>query len=335
MVKAIDVHTHFVPRAMPSSSGRDARWPSIELSSDDKAAVMMGGKLFRAIDSRSWNGARRIDDMGEDGIDVQVVSPMPELLSYWFSADDCDALADHINHTIAELCADHPRHFAGIGMVPLQDPALAARRLEKIQSIGLYGVEIGTHINGVPLGDPQLDEFYAAAEEADLAIIVHPLHPAGLERIGSHPVLAAVAAFPLETTFAATSLLTRGVLERHPRLRILLSHGGGALPWILPRLEQTRILDPSLEYLFARSPKEMARQFYYDSILYEDAALRYLADTVGTDKLLVGSDYPFSIKQNRPAEFAQSALGLANADFARNTSRFLRDESFAGTQPTR
>ena len=333
MVRAIDVHTHFVPRAMPSSSGRDARWPSIEISNDDKAAVMIGGKIFRTIDSRSWSGTRRMDDMGDDGIDVQVVSPMPELLSHWFSADDCDALADHINNAIAKLCADHSRHFVGIGMVPLQNPALAARRLERIQSIGLYGVEIGTHINGIPLGDPQLDEFYAAAEEADLAIIVHPLHPAGLERIGSHAALAAVAAFPLETAFAATSLLTLGVLERHPRLRILLSHGGGALPWILPRLDRTRILDPSLQYLFPRAPKETARQFYYDTILYEDIALRYLADTVGTNNILVGSDYPFAIKQNRPAEFARNALGLTNTDFARNTSRFLHDDSFADTQP--
>lgn len=284
---------------------------------------MVGGKLFRSIDSRSWDAARRLDDMGEDGIDVQVVSPMPELLSHWFSAEDADILADHINHAIADLCARHPQHFVGIGMVPVQEPAFAARRLQSVKSLGLCGVEIGTHINGVPLGDARMNEFYAAAEEADLAIMVHPLHPAGLERIGGRAPLAAVAAFPLETAFAAVSLLTHAVIERFPRLRVLLSHGGGALPWILPRLRQTRALDPSLHDLFVREPEDMARRFFYDSILYDNAALRFLADMVGKDRILVGSDYPFSIKQSRPAEFAMQALGLTAHAFAANTSRFL------------
>jgi aminocarboxymuconate-semialdehyde decarboxylase len=321
--KAIDAHTHFVPSTMPSASGRNSQWPSIEVTGDT-AAVTVGGKLFRIIDSRSWSVTRRLDDMGEDGIDMQIVSPMPELLSHWFPAEEADAFADHVNQAIAELCAGHPRHFVGIGMVPVQDPALAARRLERVRSLGLHGVEIGTHINSIPLGDASLNEFYAAAEEADLALLVHPLHPAGLERIGGHAVLAAVAAFPLETALAATSLLTHGVTERFPRLRILLSHGGGALPWILPRLDRTRVLDPSLQHLFARAPGEMARRFYYDTVLYDDAALRFLANAVGTDNIVVGSDYPFSIRQPRPADFARRALGLSEEVFSANASRFLR-----------
>lgn len=333
MSKAIDVHTHFVPRAMPPATGRNALWPCVQLRGTDEAAVTIGGKLFRTIDSRSWNAERRLSDMEYDGIDVQVVSPMPELLSHWFPAEDADILTDHINHSIADFCARQPQHFAGIGMVPVQDPALAARKLESVKSLGLCGVEIGTHIDGIPLGDARLDEFYAAAEESDLAIMVHPLHPTGLERIGGRAPLAAVAAFPLETAFAATSLLTHAVTERFPRLRILLSHGGGALPWILPRLRQTRTLDPSLRDLFVREPDDMARRFFYDTILYDAAALRFLAEMVGGDNIVVGSDYPFSIKQVRPAEFATGALGTAADAFAANAARFLH-RSFAGAQFT-
>jgi aminocarboxymuconate-semialdehyde decarboxylase len=324
--RAIDVHTHFVPSVMPPAAGRNALWPSIEMMGGDKAAVMIGGKSFRAIDSRSWNAERRLSDMREDGIDVQVVSPMPELLSHWFPADDADVLADHINHALAELCSSHPQHFMGIGMVPVQDPALAIRRLKTVKSLGLHGIEIGTHINGIPLGDVRLSEFYAAVEETDLAIMVHPLHPVGMERIGGHAALAAVAAFPLETAFAATSLLTHAITERFPRLRVLLSHGGGALPWILPRLHQTRILEPALRDLFARDPSDMARRFFYDTILYDSAAVKFLADAVGQDNILVGSDYPFSIKQDRPAEFATHSLGLTIDAFAANASRFLHHD---------
>ncbi len=323
MTHAIDVHTHFVPRTMPQATGRNPLWPSITHGERDTAAVMVGGKLFRAIDSRSFDGARRRDDMGRDGIDLQVVSPMPELLSHWFPADDADAFCRHVNTALAELCAAHPKSFLGLGMVPLQDPALAAKRLDEIKALGLRGVEIGTHINGVPLGDARLDEFYAAAEAADLAIMVHALHPAGMERIAGRPELAAVAVFPLETAYAATALMTHGVTERFPKLRIMLSHGGGALPWILPRLTHAVGIGGTMATLFPRPPEAMVRAFFYDTILYDAAALRFLADRVGTGRLLIGSDYPFTIKQERPAQFASHALGLRIGDFARNAAAFL------------
>jgi aminocarboxymuconate-semialdehyde decarboxylase len=323
VARAIDVHTHFVPQTMPSGAGRNPLWPSIEHRDGNKAAVIVGGKVFRAIDSRSWDADRRLKDMQADDVDVQVVSPMPELLSHWFPAGDADLLSGHINRSIASLCSTHPANFIGIGMVPAQDPALAARRLEDIKALGLTGIEIGSHINGLALGDPRLHELYAAAEQADLAIMIHPLHPSGMERMAGRPELAAVAAFPLETALAATSLLTHAVTERFPKLRILLSHGGGALPWILPRLKHAHALGPPLQELFARDPTEMARAFYYDTILYDRRALRFLADSVGTDHIVVGSDYPFSIKQDRPAEFAERALGVSRERFADNAARFI------------
>ncbi len=166
MAEAIDSHTHFVPRNIPAEPGHNPLWPSIELRGADGAAVMVGGKVFRVIDSRSWDGRRRIDDMAADDVDVQVISPMPELLSHWFPPDDADALGRHINEGIAELCAAHPGRFIGIGMVPMQDVTLAVKRLDEIRSFGLRGIEIGTHINGVPLGDARLRDVYAAAEQA-------------------------------------------------------------------------------------------------------------------------------------------------------------------------
>ena len=322
MAEAIDIHTHFVPKHIPVEPNRNPLWPSIELK-DGFAAVMVAGKVFRVIDSRSWDAPRRIEDMAADDVDLQVVSPMPELLSHWFPATDADALGRHVNEGIAALCAAHPHHFAGIGMVPMQDVPLAARRMEEIRSLGLFGIEIGTHINGIALGDARLDEVYAAAEQAGLMVMIHPLHPLGLDRMGGRPELAAVAAFPLETAFAAVSLMTHGVLERFAKLRVLLSHGGGALSWILPRLQHAYGLGPPLQDLFARKPGEIAKSFYYDTVLYDPSALQYLADKVGTDRLVVGSDYPFTIKQDGPAQFAEQALPLARDAFATNARRLL------------
>ena len=323
MAQAIDVHTHFVPRTMPPATGRNPLWPSIEHGENDTARVMVGGKLFRAIDSRSWDGARRRDDMAKDGVTLQVVSPMPELLSHWFPADDADAFCTHVNEAIAALCAAHPQSFAGLGMVPLQDVSLAARRLADVKAMGLRGVEIGTHINGTALGDAKLDAFYAAAEEQGLAVMIHALHPAAMERIGGRPEMAAVAAFPLETAYAATSLLTHGVTERFPNLRIMLSHGGGALPWILPRMSHARGLGGPMATLFARDPAAMARGLFYDTVVYDAEALRFLAGRVGTEQLMIGSDYPFSIMQPQPVAFATQALGVSAEVLAKNTERLL------------
>ena len=322
MVDAIDTHTHFVPQQIPAETGRNPLWPSVE-HRGETAAVLVDGKVFRLVDSRSWDAARRLDDMALDDVSVQVVSPMPELLSHWFPSGDADALCRHVNEGIATLCAGHPRRFIGIGMVPMQDIPLAARRMEEIRSLGLRGIEIGTHINGMALGDARLDDVFAAAEQAGLMLMIHPLHPLGLDRMGGRPELAAVAAFPLETTFAAASLMTHGVLERFPKLRILLSHGGGALSWILPRLGHGYALGPPLQNLFAKDPAEIAKSFYYDTILYDRSALQYLTEKVGVDRLVVGSDYPFTIKQDRPAQFAEQALPLARDAFSANARRLL------------
>jgi len=331
LAESIDTHTHFVPQSIPAEPSRNPFWPCVELR-DGSAAVIVGGKVFRVIDSRSWDAARRLDDMAADDVDVQVVSPMPELLSHWFPADDADALCRHVNESIATLCAGDPQRFIGIGMVPMPDATLAARRLEEIKSLGLRGIEIGTHINGMALGDARLDDVYATAERAGLMVMIHPLHPLGLDRMGGRPELAAVAAFPLETAFAAVSLMTHGVLERFPKLRILLSHGGGALPWIVPRLRHARGLGPPLERLFVRNPEEIARSFYYDTVLYDKLALNFLSEKVGEAQLVVGSDYPFTIKQNRPAQFAEQALGLSRGTFSTNARRLLGFEGQPGAE---
>jgi aminocarboxymuconate-semialdehyde decarboxylase len=267
-------------------------------------------------------------DMDADGIATQVVSPMPELLSYWFPVGDADDFAAHINHALAELCALHPQRFVGLGMVPLQDPALAARRVAEVKRLGLAGIEIGSHVDGVPLGDARFDEFYAAVEAEGLCLLVHPLHPAGVERIGGKPPLAALAAFPLETALAATSLLAHGVLQRFRRLRVLLSHGGGALPWILPRLAIPCALDESLGSLFDEDPRVTARKFFYDSILYDVAALQFLRDSVGLPRIVVGSDYPFSIRQRRPAQFAEEALNVTTDTLTDHVRNWLYGEAY-------
>ncbi|MFO1109098.1 MAG: amidohydrolase family protein [Bradyrhizobium sp.] len=314
----IDVHTHIVPSHIPLGPSAETKWPSVEVSSDDDARVMIAGQVFRKIDSRSWDVARRQKDMAGDGVDRQVLSPMPELLSHWLSPDAGEALATVMNDEIARMVGASNGAFAGIGMVCMQDASRALREIARLKKLGLRGIEIGTHINGVPLGAKELWPVYEAAEALDLVLFVHPLHPAGLERIGATPEYAAVAAFPLETALAAVSLLANGVIERFPRLRILLSHGGGALPWILPRLDRGYELSAAMRSAMSERPSQLAKRLWYDTILYSDQSLEFLASAVGQGHIVVGSDYPFAIMQERPGIAAAQALGAGASCLSTN-----------------
>ena len=251
---------------------------------------------------------------------MQVLSPMPELLSHWLPPDDAEYLADVMNAQIAAMIEQAPQNFAGIGMVCAQDVPRAVRQLQKVKALGFAGIEIGTHINGVALGSDTLFSLYEVAEALDLGIFVHPLHPAGMERVGPSPEFAATAVFPLETALASVSLLAAGVTDRFPRLRILLSHGGGALSWILPRMDFGWSL--GLKGKMSQSPSKAARQFWYDTILYDAASLSFLANAVGSEHIVVGSDYPFAIRQKQPGTFATRALGN-DAVLADNAFAFL------------
>jgi aminocarboxymuconate-semialdehyde decarboxylase len=320
-MSSIDVHTHIVPAVLRNSGKRSESWPSVEIRSDTDAAVIVRGNVFRAIDSRSWNAQRRLKDMEEDGTDIQVLSPMPELLSHWLPVEEADELCTIMNEHIAAMIAEAPLKFWGIGMVPMQSPDLAAKRLQDIRRLGLRGIEIGTHINGVPLGDPSLDVVYAAAEQLNLAIFVHPLHPTGIDRIGNPRPLANVAVFPLETAMATMALLGAQIQYRFPKLRFLLSHGGGAACWIAPRVDFAYTETPVLRSHLAEAASQTLKRFWYDTITYDVTALRYLSDRVGLDKLVIGSDYPFAIRQKRPAEFSINAL--PTAPFASNAATLL------------
>ncbi len=323
MGSVVDVHTHMVPASIPAFGRKADAWPTIVMVGGDGANVMIDGRVFRKIDSRSWDIERRLSDMRDDGVDFQVLSPMPELLSHWLEPDPAEALADIINAEIAAMIVARPDRFAGIGMVCAQDPVRALRQLEALKNEGFRGIEIGTHINGVPLGSEKLWPIYEAAEALDLTIFVHPLHPAGVNRIGATTEYAAIAAFPLETALAAVSLLAHGVVARFPRLRFLLSHGGGALPWILPRLEKGFQLSAAIRKGMGGNPAELARRFWYDTILYSEDSLAFLSNAVGSEQIVVGSDYPFAIMQERPGEFAARAFRTRAAPLADNADRLL------------
>jgi aminocarboxymuconate-semialdehyde decarboxylase len=327
-MKTIDVHCHIVPAdfpAMPPSCLSD-KWPSMQHRENTQAMIKSGKSDFRLVDSRCWDMDRRIGDMDAEGTLMQVVSPMPELLSYWIDAPHALGLSRHINGVISDMVTKHPTRFGGLGMVPLQDPELAAKEVSTLRSnYNLSGIEIGSNILGKSPADPSFDVFYAEAEKNDLAVFVHALHPLGVNRLVGPPQSEAYICHPSDVGFAAAGCITGRLLEKFPKLRIGFSHGGGTLGAFLPRLQSGWTKLAPLTKGFA-SPMETARKFYYDNLAFDARLLRYLMDTFGETQIFVGSDYPFMAGQTESAK-TFDALGLSqqqlNAVLYENAKRFL------------
>jgi len=327
MIRGIDTHTHFVPKSFPAYTGAetDCPWPSMA-HRDGVADVIINGANYRTVPDTSWDGARRIAGMDATGIRRHVVSPMPELLSYWMTPRDGAALVGHVNEEIAALCDASPDRFSGIGGVPLQDVDLAIRALEEIRAGGrLIGAEIATHVNGVSIGDARFEPFFAAAERLDLPLFVHGLRPAGADRIIGRG-LEQVIAFPGDVALAIASMISGGTLEQHPALRIAFSHGGGAAAVLIPRMDQGWNTGGPLRDLIPEPPSVYARRLYYDTLVYSAPVLRMVIESFGIERVMIGTDYPFGIMDTDP-HGSVDALGLdeAAADLLRegNARRFF------------
>jgi len=249
--------------------------------------------------------------MAATGVGLQVLSVMPELLSYWLSAADGKVLCRYLNEVIANMVSDKPGQFVGLAAVPMQDIDSAISELDfAVHTLGLKGVEIGTNVNGVPIGHPDLFPFFEAAVSMDAAVFVHPLRPAGMDRLVGPAALEQVLAFPGETGLAAASMITGGTFAKLPQLRIAYSHGGGSLSILLPRLQHAWNAFPPVRQAISMDPQVAARSMYYDNLVYDAPTIHRLLDVFGTSQVMVGTDYPFAIMDADPAGRLQS-LGLA------------------------
>ena len=325
----VDVHSHVVPENFPAYIGGTvpADWPSMAAAQACHRSVMIAGKNYRTVVDKCWDVAKRLQDLPGMGLDLQVLSPMPELLSYWMNAADAQQLLRFLNDQIAAMVNDGGGRLAGLGAVPLQDVDLAIRELEYVvKTLGFAGVEIGSNINGVPVGAPQFDPFFEACEALGAAVFVHAIRPAGMERLVGPAPLQQVLGYPSDVGLAAASVITSNLLVRRPGLRIAFSHGGGTLASLLPRLQQGWGVFPALKEAVQEAPMAQARKLFYDTLVFDTATLRHLVGAFGDTQLMVGTDYPFNFHDQTPVQRIEAA-GFDDAITAqlvqRNAERFL------------
>lgn len=325
----IDIHSHVVPEHFPAYLGSavPSDWPSMAPAHECHRHVLISGKVYRTVSDRCWSSTRRIEDMDAMGLSLQVISPMPELLSYWMAPAAAAQLLRYINEQMAQMVGLSGGRLCALGAVPLQDMDLALAELDYvIDKLGFAGVEIGSNINGKPPGAPEFAPFFAAAEAKGAAVFVHALRPAGKERLVGPSQLQQALGYPTDIGLAAASVLTTNLIERHPKLRIAFSHGGGTLAALLPRLEQARRVFPALQDAMPSGPSEQARQLFYDALVFDTPTLQHLLARFGEGQMMIGTDYPFAFREHKPLAAINDAVAdplLRARLMTHNAERFL------------
>lgn len=288
------MHTHAVDPDLPDlsrSHGGD-RWPSVERTGDREAWLHYGDRRYRKIDHRCWSADVRLADMDRDGVELQVISPIPVTFCYEADPAGTAELAAAQNDFFARIVTEHPTRFAALGAVALQDPDLAVVELRRCMARpGFLGVEIATQVRGDELADERFDRFFAVAHELGALVLIHPRDedlPARMAGLA----IGFGAGMPIETATAAASLLTSGALVRRPGVRLCLAHGAGALPAIIGRLDKGAQIG-GMAADSAELPSRLAASLWCDSLTYTRHGLLAAAEVVGADHVVFGSDYPF------------------------------------------
>jgi aminocarboxymuconate-semialdehyde decarboxylase len=292
----VDAHAHLLPRDYPADAPEC--FPRMEpIDGDTARTLLFGAMRFRARDV-FFDAERRIAAQDASGVDVEVVTPMPPLLRYDLPAAEGLSLARYVNEFAATLCSADRTRLVGFGMVPMQDPDAATAELAAIQGQGLHGVEIASNVLGFSIGDERFLPFFAEAERLDLPVFVHAM-PAMTDRLPASAMGTYVVG--LEGALAAASMIAGGTAGKCPDLRISFSHAAGGFPLMLPRAqyfwggawnEEPVVPERAIAHDDGPPPIAYARRFYYDSLVFDSRAIRYLIDLLGHDRLLVGSDFP-------------------------------------------
>jgi aminocarboxymuconate-semialdehyde decarboxylase len=297
-VRTIDTHAHILSDDTMALIAKESpkHAPVLQDKKADVTTLTVGSTPYQPFIKGGWNIEQRLKDMDNTLVDIQVLSATPQTYYYEEEASVGVALSAIQNEQIAKHVKDHPDRFIGIATLPMQDPDKAAAELRRgIRDLGLRGAMIGTNVGGKNLDDPSFENFWKTAEELDAFIFLHPVYVAGADRLKNY-YLRNFIGNPLDTTIAAASLVFGGVLERFPKLTVVLAHGGGFVPYQTGRwIHGWHERKPEPQVKLKKSPEEFIAKLRYDTILHAKAQLESLVSWVGAPRVLLGSDYPYDM----------------------------------------
>jgi len=323
----IDVHSHYVSESVLAGIRRDGGLCETPVEERPEGLfVRTPERPYGPIRPAFYDLEQRRDFLDRLGIAQQVLIPPPFVFYYWTDAAAARDLMALENDSLAAVVRQSPGRFQALGTVMLQDVPNAVRECERIKKLGLRGVEIGSNVNGTSLDEGRFWPFYEAAEALDLAILIHPADVTGKERMADYH-LRNLVGFPFDTTLTAAKLIFSGILDRFPRLRVCLGQAGGFLPYIIGRLDAGFRARPECRRNIAKPPSAYLRRFYFDTIIHSPTSSRFLIEVAGSDRVMLGTDFPFDMGAASPVAEIENQPGLSaeqRADVFRGTAmRFL------------
>jgi aminocarboxymuconate-semialdehyde decarboxylase len=313
----VDIHCHYLnPDVTAKLVPLDPRSHDPLFTFSNAATREVNAKQVQERGPKLTSIETRLKDMDRMGIDIQAISPAPNQLVYWSEPGMGAEIARQVNDRLAQIVAQWPERFVALGTVPLQDVGLAIAELERcVKQLGLRGVEIIPNVNGIELTDPRLnlERFFARAEELGIVIFMHPLGFSQGERLSNH-YFNNVIGNPLETTVAVSHLIFDGVIDRHPKLKIVLPHAGGYLAHYWARMDHAHRARPDCRTVIKRRPSSYLKKLYFDTITFDPGMLRQMLDQYGSDHVLLGTDYPYDMAEVDPVGLIAKIPRLARAD---------------------
>jgi aminocarboxymuconate-semialdehyde decarboxylase len=309
----IDIHTHILPENWPDLKEKYGYGGFVQIDHYKPccAKLLIDGKKFREVQSNCWDPVERIKDCDKSKVNMQVLSTVPVMFSYWAKPEDTYDLSRFLNDHIASVVNDYPGRFIGLGTLPMQSPGLAIKELERcVKELGFPGVEIGTHINGWNLDDENIFPVFQAAEELNASLFIHPWEMVGKERMKKY-WLPWLVGMPAETSLAICSMIFGCVFDKLKKLKVCFAHGGGSFPFTIGRIEHGYKVRPDLVAVNSCiNPREYLGAFYVDALVHDEMALEFLISVIGEDKVVMGSDYPFPLGEHEPGKLIESMFEL-------------------------
>jgi aminocarboxymuconate-semialdehyde decarboxylase len=293
----IDIHNHFFPNSWPDLAARygTPNWPWIKHTEPGKADIMIGERFFRHIYAACWDPEVRLQEMDRDGVDVQVMSATPVLFAYERPVEHALDCARLFNDAALELCSQGKGRLKALCQVPLQNIDAACEELSRCMRSGHVGVQIGNHVGDKNLDDAGIVTFLRHCADEGAAVLVHPWEMFGQERMPKY-MMPWTVGMPAETQLSVVAMILSGAFDRLPStLRICFAHGGGSFAFLLGRLENAWHHHPVARGESEYPPSYYLNRFYVDSAVFDQRSLQFLVGTMGTEQVMLGSDYPFPL----------------------------------------
>lgn len=300
----VDIHTHILPENIPDFRKKFGygEWIQLEHHKPCCARMIMDGEFFREVESNNWSAEDRMKECDADQVDVQVLSTVPVMFSYWAKPKDTLEVSQFLNDHIAEIVSKYPKRFVGLGNLPMQSTELALQELRRCKEIGLEGIQIGSHINELNLDHPSLYPIFEACEELEMSVFVHPWWWMAKEKMPNY-WLPWLVGMPAETSLAICSMIFAGIFEKLPNLKVAFAHGGGAFPGTLGRIEHGWNVRPDLVAVDnPYNPKKYLGQFWLDSLVHDPRMLDLVINMMGADRIALGTDYPYPLGELNPGK---------------------------------